>query len=931
MLSNDDIQAELKKVLPPELHLEIPRFADIIGRAISKTLPANEAQELLSANSKFAPILSALTQQPIMRDEFELHVQAANLTSEQPGGNLIFQINTRGGDYAEGSIDKRQGIFIEVTLPPPEIPPPLPVTTPPEIQDFIGRDTELGDLRARVAADHFAILIGEPGVGKTALAAAITREFVGVKPIFWHTFREGHSVDLLIAELASFLAHNDQPSLWKLRYSGSKRDQPLEELDRLVPLLSGQGYLLVFDDLQYLEWQQGDPLITELLERLVGVARRGLLDLVITTEQPISSLRNMGILTIQGLNQKDTSELLLKRISHLDAQQIAELYRQTAGNAQLLNLAATALQGEDPTVFLRDLAIVNNVASYLLERVDQHLTPDERDIMSVIAILSTAPSEGSTRQAIEAVGHMKDSYRLLVQLKDKHLLTVGMRGADQFYAQRPTIQAFYYQSCDEEERRMLHQRAGEHFTHTDQDNLLAVLHFARAKDYIQAVNIATTNTGMIINRGQSHQLTELLKGFSARQLDDDQWVAVQIALGEVSTQLREIEVAEKCFRTALEHLDALPESLTVQQRRLQVFLDLGILLEFDAPDEALRWLHHGLDAVSENDKIIRGSFYRRLGSVLIEKNDLDDAKDALNQSLSLLPVRATVLRADIFLNLGIVKCQQGRLLEGKEYFRRVLALYQEAHNDWGSIGVHQNIANIMDIRGEWSAAIAELKDAQELAEKVGHVIRQNELKLNWGILETRRGDFQSARSMLSDSLALAQKHNFRSNTVRALSSLADLEIRLANLDAAERALQEAEQVARKLGNKSELSEIYRTKAQIYLARGTLPKATTEAQKAVKAARALNDPLAEGMSRRILAQVLFATQDAEKGLRAFKQSLKLLDSEDPYEAARTKMEWGRALLQIGHNDQGRAMLLQARAEFERLGAKYDLEEVDKLLA
>ena len=63
---------------------------------------------------------------------------------------------------------------------------------------------------------------------------------------------------------------------------------------------------------------------------------------------------------------------------------------------------------------------------------------------------------------------------------------------------------------------------------------------------------------------------------------------------------------------------------------------------------------------------------------------------------------------------------------------------------------------------------------------------------------------------------------------------------------------------------------------------------------------------------------------------FEQSLRVLDDRDPYEAARTQMEWARSLRASGQLEPSSALLQAARATFERLGAQRDLAEAENTL-
>ena len=90
---------------------------------------------------------------------------------------------------------------------------------------------------------------------------------------------------------------------------------------------------------------------------------------------------------------------------------------------------------------------------------------------------------------------------------------------------------------------------------------------------------------------------------------------------------------------------------------------------------------------------------------------------------------------------------------------------------------------------------------------------------------------------------------------------------------------------------------------------------------------------EGVSLRVLGQAQIANGQPDLAMASFEQSLALLADRDPYEAARTKMEWGACLRLSGDATQaerGTALLSEARDAFQRLGARGELARTEEML-
>ena len=155
----------------------------------------------------------------------------------------------------------------------------------------------------------------------------------------------------------------------------------------------------------------------------------------------------------------------------------------------------------------------------------------------------------------------------------------------------------------------------------------------------------------------------------------------------------------------------------------------------------------------------------------------------------------------------------------------------------------------------------------------------------------------------------------------------DLYLRQGEAERAAPLLAEAESLALEADAKDQLPEIYRGRALVRLAGQDRRSALEDAERSVKLAQELRMDPEAGMSLRVKGQVLLAGGQDEPALAAFERSLSLL-TDDPYESARTKATWGRALVSIGDVDEGRALLQEASLSLQGLGAKQDLETVEE---
>lgn len=811
----------------------------------------------------------------------------------------------------------------------PEITPPPELPGLPEVEGFVGREEELSCFSGKLETLNLVVITGMAGVGKTALATQLIQQIADPDRTFWHSFHENEGAEAVIWKLAGYLFWRGQEDLWRMLQGAQQNGglpPPTEVLlDYLLQMIRGQGFLLCLDDLHFVA---DDPLLAQLVERLHQAVVTAELSLVITSRHTPESVPTTEFEPLTGLNPADSRALLTVRGVSLPDELVDDLYAQTEGNAQLLILAIETLKRtQNPRHVIVHLAEADDIERYLMSEVDAGLTPDERAVMSGVAVLLGYPG---TRDAIEAVLDGGSVRRILLELTRRHLLTIIPCESGREYAQHITVRAFYYGLLGRRERQEMHRRAGAYYEIEEPHTLKAALHYQRAGEHERAAQLATDDVWGFINRGQARALGRLLDRFTDRQLDTELWIAVNIARGQVFSFLRDSQRARQSYQEALSQLTTLADSPAVRESKAHACRGMGELLEYEAPQEALDWLRRGLEELAGASAQVEAALLIKIGSVQIGMGNFADASDVLEKALELLPDGSIWQRAAALTNLGNVYSHQGDIEHATTFTQQALEITQQMNDYFGMLVLQSNLAIEKEIAGDWEEAAIDHQQALALAEKLGGVAEQVAIESNLGLLYTNRGDIELAMTRLGHALELARAHNLNEQLVHILSNLADLHLRQEEPETAKPLLVEAERVALELNSKYQLPEVYRGWARLQLANGQPGAAMKNAERSVNLARELGLQLEEGISLRILGLAMLADNQIELAVAALEDSLSLLADQDPYEAARTKMEWGRYLNSDTSTDRGRTLLQQAQVTFRELGARRDLTAVDEIL-
>ena len=214
----------------------------------------------------------------------------------------------------------------------------LPPTRRPPSERLIGRDADLARLREHLASHRLVTLTGAPGIGKTALALAVT-EGLGA------TYRDGvRFVDLSPLTDAKLVA---SAIFMALDPKGSGPGAQLE--DRLVKRLAPLNLLLVLDDCHPVA--DGVATVVNLiLERTAGVSvlatSRDRLDI---DTQALYLLAPLDSQLTTGTPSADGARLFAERTraavgvfnpSTAEVAEVASLCGRLGGNPRAIELAA---------------------------------------------------------------------------------------------------------------------------------------------------------------------------------------------------------------------------------------------------------------------------------------------------------------------------------------------------------------------------------------------------------------------------------------------------------------------------------------------------------------------------------------------------------------------------------------------------------------
>lgn len=271
---------------------------------------------------------------------------------------------------------------------------------------------------------------------------------------------------------------------------------------------------------------------------------------------------------------------------------------------------------------------------------------------------------------------------------------------------------------------------------------------------------------------------------------------------------------------------------------------------------------------------------------------------------------------------AIEGCQEisdfGRVAEWTSALERWCAAQPGLLAFTGQCAVHR--AQLLRIRGEWSAALEELELASRRYQQVGSPDAAGQVACEAGDVHRLRGEWAQA----DVAYQVASDHGYDPQPGLALLWMAR-----GRTDAARGAV---DRLLVEGGGPVRRCRLLPATVELLVSSGEIERAREAADELATHARAFGCSALDALSAQASGAVELAHGDAAGALPYLRKAHgHWTRSDAPYERAQVQVLMGRALAAIGDTPSARRELESARSTFRRLGAGPAVDEVSALLA
>ncbi|MFQ5612469.1 MAG: tetratricopeptide repeat protein [Anaerolineae bacterium] len=408
------------------------------------------------------------------------------------------------------------------------------------------------------------------------------------------------------------------------------------------------------------------------------------------------------------------------------------------------------------------------------------------------------------------------------------------------------------------------------------------------------------------------------------------------SLGDVLTLSGRYEEALEHYAAARKLVESEPRSIDQLRHLAELCRKTADVYERRSEyDRAFEWLEKGLNFLDEDEPTIEAARIYLLGAGVYQRQGNNEEAIAWCQkslaSASQIKTREgqqTVAQA--YYNLGGIYIRRGDLRRAVGFCRQSVQVYQGIDDIVGLSQAYINLANAYSDQGDWEQASQALNRSLKMKQEIGDILHQGFISNNLGNIYLYRGEWDRAAKLFEQSIAIWKQVAAALPEGVTLSNLAQVHIYQAAWPEAERCLSRSQAIFTEIGSEDYLPELERRWGEYYLKTGALDEALVHTRRSIELAVAHEARLEEGVSCRLLGLVHLARGERGPAEIALRKSLKTLnDLNSEYEAARTMLNLVQLAVEDEEPARAGAQLARARRIFEKLGAKADLAEAQKL--
>jgi tetratricopeptide (TPR) repeat protein len=679
---------------------------------------------------------------------------------------------------------------------------------------FVGRSRELESLKNWLGDRRMVVILGIPGIGKTALAARLVSETRGPRPVFWYRFHEWDTLRNLLGPLSDFLAQQGRRKL--KTYLSSKPDFDLNEVCYLMQESTrGLSAMLVLDDFHKAsdDFLPCLSLLLEVLERNDGIrvviTARNLRRFYDRKDVVVKGL--VAELDLGGLDEESSRELL--RARKIEDSHHRRAFELTGGHPLALELFVPGSG---------DAEQKGNITRYIEEEISARLTGPERKLLRMASVF---------RYPVPADALFYDpelNYDILQALVARSLLR---ETAASGYDIHDFVREHFYLRMTPFERADLHRQAARFYSksHDSRGVLELVHHSLKAGEHAAAARAILAHGEELLADGCAGELRTDLDMLDRSALSPADGAEALFTMGRADDIIGNWDRALEQYNQALPSLPA--------GRRAEAHYHIGWIQQKRNLWEGAAQSFRKCLEIAQGDGDGRGiaRAYHGLGRVLWRQGRLAEAAGLCQKSIeSARAAGGLALEASAGIELGRVLAAMSDFAGAEKCLRRSLELLESIGDRSESARAYNTLGwEVLKPQGRLDEALEAIHKGEERALSQGNLRELGPIYHSLGEVWARKGMTEKAEEYFHKSLDLFTGQSDEHGMAYGHLGLAIVNRTRRHWDRSREEFERALQLFEKVDTPGDISYALREFAELWRQQGEAKKARACKDRAAK--------------------------------------------------------------------------------------------------
>lgn len=702
--------------------------------------------------------------------------------------------------------------------------PEISLQKPPQPTSFIGRKGELAFYQKKLEKNHFVVITGAPGIGKTFLGAKLAQNSAKhEEEIFWFNFDPVHKTeaDILFWHLAKFFEDHGDQSLSSYLLGELKSRKPLlksEKLALLLKSLEGGNYIICLDDFhQVKDVADITDFFMLLNSRFEGREGEIPARFIVMARSVPPVMQHMIYSPMRKFDYQETELLVKTRSVKLSPELLQALWQNTQGHPKFIDfsLSSIAEKGNNDQAivdFIDNMATQGNIQQYILNEIDKQLSsPDERLVLAALTIFLTSV-DISTLEEVLADQEIANVTRCVDALLDRNIISKadgGLIEVDSILSEY-----FYQRELNRDGRDHLHNRAANYFL-GKRDYLAAAHHFEKCRNTARAIDVLTGHVQEIINTGRASALLERLSAFKRPNVNSQMWVAIKQASGTAHEMRGDYEMALQDYDTAL-------NEAANDEDSAEILLSIGktYRIGLGKHTEAKKYLARSLELSKKTgDKITLAEVHTAFGWACYRLREFEKAREHLAEGQEMAQaIRNRLLFASTDLALGLIDLAEKNYEQARKRFQQSKLIFREHERPIAEAEAIGNLGILAGELGEYDREFTYLQQSMEIFREISAIASLRIAYINLGINCYYAENYVQALGFFQQAAGLSKETGYLIGLCQANSGLANAYTKLEKLDLAMEHAEQAYQLAKQIEDRAELGISALALGDVWLAR-----------------------------------------------------------------------------------------------------------------